>query len=411
MDNTAISEYEPFYNKYKDVCTGYIMYIKGFKKTDINSNSVSEYQKVTHTDAYFTKYGYDQAGMEKWREDEDKRVEAPAYIEKDGKRYIKEGTVIGTTTNSDIVMYLINRENSLMEDVESYIRLSDNNLDTDWAYFYWVPYESGGIDGEGNGPEAVGQTTSGELAVGIAQWTTTNKSGGVNNIPDFCKKAIELNSSLCAELRPFVGVLLEINKCKYFAPLSSPKPKHIKMKNQVDFYKIDSGKLGAINLNNMEKMEELSLQCRKILNENDGFLKVSTVSEKFPAFICNKKDRGAFIYVKCPTYTVCILKQMDRQEIESLNAMLNLTVSSELVATKRVWWNDEGQEEPFLYETTCFGKNLEENKKIKEDVERMFKNAGYRTETGVSYYILKKPIGIVNIEGEEYFALLDKFDI
>ncbi len=53
------------------------------------------------------------------------------------------------------------------------------------------------------------------------------------------------------ELRPFVGVLLEINKCKYFAPLSSPKPKHIRMKNQVDFYKIDSGKLGAINLNNM----------------------------------------------------------------------------------------------------------------------------------------------------------------
>ena len=210
MDNTAISEYEPFYNKYKDVCTGYIMYIKGFKKTDINSNSVSEYQKVTHTDAYFTKYGYDQAGMEKWREDEDKRTEAPAYIEKDGKRYIKEGTVIGTTTNSDIVMYLINRENSLMEDVESYIRLSDNNLDTDWAYFYWVPYESGGIDGEGNGPEAVGQTTPGELAVGIAQWTTTNKSGGVNNIPDFCKKAIELNSSLCAELRPFVG--MSINK-------------------------------------------------------------------------------------------------------------------------------------------------------------------------------------------------------
>ena len=53
------------------------------------------------------------------------------------------------------------------------------------------------------------------------------------------------------ELRPFVGVLLEINKYKYFAPLSSPKPKHIHMKNKLDFYKIDGGKLGAINLNNM----------------------------------------------------------------------------------------------------------------------------------------------------------------
>lgn len=53
------------------------------------------------------------------------------------------------------------------------------------------------------------------------------------------------------ETRPFVGVLFEINEIKYFAPLSSPKPKHQKMKNTIDFYKIDSGKLGAINFNNM----------------------------------------------------------------------------------------------------------------------------------------------------------------
>lgn len=140
LDNTAITEYEPFYNKYKDVCTGYIMYIKGFQKSDINSSSVTEYKKVTHTDAYFTKYGYDQAGMEKWREDEDKRVEAPAYIERDGKRYIKEGTVIGTTTNSDIVLYFINRENSMIEDVESYIRLAKKGIDTEFPeeFIFWL---------------------------------------------------------------------------------------------------------------------------------------------------------------------------------------------------------------------------------------------------------------------------------
>ncbi len=53
------------------------------------------------------------------------------------------------------------------------------------------------------------------------------------------------------KLRPFVGVLFEIDKIKYFAPLSSPKPKHLKMKNKIDFYKLDNGKLGAINFNNM----------------------------------------------------------------------------------------------------------------------------------------------------------------
>ena len=53
------------------------------------------------------------------------------------------------------------------------------------------------------------------------------------------------------KFRPFIGVLFEIDKIKYFAPLSSPKPKHLKMKNNIDFYKLDNGKLGAINFNNM----------------------------------------------------------------------------------------------------------------------------------------------------------------
>lgn len=53
------------------------------------------------------------------------------------------------------------------------------------------------------------------------------------------------------ELRPFIGVLFEVDKCKYFAPLSSPKPKFLQMKNKIDFLRIDNGKLGAINFNNM----------------------------------------------------------------------------------------------------------------------------------------------------------------
>lgn len=63
---------------------------------------------------------------------------------------------------------------------------------------------------------------------------------------NYCKK----------ELRPFVGVLFEVNNCKYFAPLSSPKPKHLKLKSKLDFLKIDNGKLGAINFNNMLPVTE-----------------------------------------------------------------------------------------------------------------------------------------------------------
>ena len=53
------------------------------------------------------------------------------------------------------------------------------------------------------------------------------------------------------ENRPFIGILIEVNGSKYYAPLSSPKPKHIKMKNSIDFIKINGGLFGAINLNNM----------------------------------------------------------------------------------------------------------------------------------------------------------------
>lgn len=58
------------------------------------------------------------------------------------------------------------------------------------------------------------------------------------------------------ELRPFVGILFTIDECLYFAPLSNPKKKHLKMKNTIDFYKIDDGKLGAVNFNNMIPVKE-----------------------------------------------------------------------------------------------------------------------------------------------------------
>ena len=61
------------------------------------------------------------------------------------------------------------------------------------------------------------------------------------------------------ELRPFVGVLFEVNNCMYFAPLSSPKEKHKTMKTTIDFMKIDSGKLGAINFNNMLPVTEKNI--------------------------------------------------------------------------------------------------------------------------------------------------------
>lgn len=49
--------------------------------------------------------------------------------------------------------------------------------------------------------------------------------------------------------RKYIGVILNVNDMEYFAPLSSFKVKHERMKNGLDLIKI--GKYAVINLNNM----------------------------------------------------------------------------------------------------------------------------------------------------------------
>ncbi|MEG0977266.1 MAG: type III toxin-antitoxin system ToxN/AbiQ family toxin [Bacilli bacterium] len=70
------------------------------------------------------------------------------------------------------------------------------------------------------------------------------------------------------ELRPFIGILFTVNECMYFAPLSSPKPKHLKLKDKIDFLKLDGGKLGAINFNNMLPVSEKNIIYLNLYEEN-----------------------------------------------------------------------------------------------------------------------------------------------
>ena len=54
------------------------------------------------------------------------------------------------------------------------------------------------------------------------------------------------------QTRPYIGVVYSFNGYNYFAPLSSPKPKHLTMNEKaIDIFKIDHGKLGIVNINNM----------------------------------------------------------------------------------------------------------------------------------------------------------------
>ncbi len=56
------------------------------------------------------------------------------------------------------------------------------------------------------------------------------------------------------ENRPFVGIVVIMDDKKYCIPLTSPKPKHEKMKNDMDFSKMydkHNKLIGALNFNNM----------------------------------------------------------------------------------------------------------------------------------------------------------------
>lgn len=81
------------------------------------------------------------------------------------------------------------------------------------------------------------------------------------------------------ELRPFIGVLFKVNDLEYFAPLTSPKPKHLKLKSKIDFLKIDGGKLGAINFNNMlpvtkKNIVEIDLDKKCFSSSEEKYIKL-----------------------------------------------------------------------------------------------------------------------------------------
>ena len=58
--------------------------------------------------------------------------------------------------------------------------------------------------------------------------------------------------------RPFIGIIVICNDKQYCVPLSSPKPKHVTMKNDKDFTKIYDGErlIAVLNFNEMIPVNE-----------------------------------------------------------------------------------------------------------------------------------------------------------
>ena len=62
-----------------------------------------------------------------------------------------------------------------------------------------------------------------------------NRIGFYTIDTDYCDYLRKFDSKVpytmdSKQTRPFIGILLTVNENTYYAPLSSPKPKHLKMK-------------------------------------------------------------------------------------------------------------------------------------------------------------------------------------
>lgn len=74
------------------------------------------------------------------------------------------------------------------------------------------------------------------------------------------------------EFRPFAGVVLNVEYKNYIAPLSSPKKKHKKIIGD-DCIKIEEGKYGVINLNNMIPIPRNCIRRISRFDEKDKDIK------------------------------------------------------------------------------------------------------------------------------------------
>ena len=87
-----------------------------------------------------------------------------------------------------------------VENVEDYLKLDDVEEEVEWELFYWLPFESGGQDLEGHGPEAYSSCSPGEVGNGCIQETELVSSGLRNVTEQLIPFCVRENPGLCAPL-------------------------------------------------------------------------------------------------------------------------------------------------------------------------------------------------------------------
>lgn len=86
-------------------------------------------------------------------------------------------------------------------------------------------------------------------------------------------KVMSVSPQVHKENRPFVGIIVILDNKKYCVPITSPKAKHAKMKNDLDFSKMydkNNNFIGALNFNNMIPVsDEVIMPINLVPSNND----------------------------------------------------------------------------------------------------------------------------------------------
>ena len=187
--------------------------------------------------------------------------------------------------------------------------------------------------------------------------------------PEYCEYLRKFDDKVSynkneKERRPFIGILFEIDTCKYFAPLASPKLKHMKMKNTLDFFKIKNGKLGAINFNNMIPVKE----------ENYNLINLDKKEQKETEYKYQKLLREQLTWLNAYYYEV---KNKSLKLYKSYNAgklpdsIRKRCCNFKLLEEKCIEYNKKGWKTIMKITNSMTGKK-EEFKPIEEGKVKMY---------------------------------------
>ena len=105
----------------------------------------------------------------------------------------------------------------------------------------------------------------------------------INYLKKFDDKVENINYK--DRLKPYLGILININNMNYYVPISSAKEKHYKMNENIDFIKIMKQErlLGVLNLNNMVPIadEHIYIINKEVLIETIKFNDGEVVDAKY----------------------------------------------------------------------------------------------------------------------------------